>query len=341
MRVLVTGGAGYIGSHTTLALIEKGHVPVVVDDLSNSRREAIARVERMTNTEVEFHEFDVCDTERLTAVIQRAPIDAVMHFAGFKAVGESVTEPLKYFRNNVASMVSVLEAMDVARQGQNASLIFSSSATVYGNREELPIHESALTGVGLTNPYGQTKYFCEEILKSTTRSNPGFQAVALRYFNPIGAHPSGEIGEDPEGIPNNLAPFIAQVASGRLDKLTVFGDDYPTPDGTCVRDYIHVMDVAAGHVAALSYQPRGFHAFNLGTGVGTSVRELVAAYESTTGKEIPSSVGPRRDGDIAVSFADVTLAKEQLHWSADRSIAEACKDSWNWQKRNPQGYRES
>lgn len=338
MRVLVTGGAGYIGSHTTLALVEQGHEPVVVDDLSNSNREALVRVEKITGATIEFHQFDVCDRSRLDALFALSTVDAVIHFAGFKAVGESVAHPSKYFKNNLDSTIAILQAVGAEERTSPPKFIFSSSATVYGNQDRMPINECAETGLGLTNPYGQTKYFCEEILKSVTNANPNFQAISLRYFNPIGAHPSGEIGEDPSGIPNNLAPYITQVASGKLDELSLFGDDYPTKDGTGVRDYIHVMDLAAGHVAALNYDSPGFHAFNLGTGRGTSVLELVQAFESVIGREIPRSIAPRRAGDVAECFADVTLAREQLSWTANRSLQEACRDSWTWQQKNPFGY---
>jgi UDP-glucose 4-epimerase len=338
MRVLVTGGAGYIGSHTTLALIDQGHVPVVVDNLSNSSREAISRVEQITKTEVEFHEFDVCDRPRLRALLGKSPIDAVIHFAGFKAVGESVDSPLKYFQNNLDSLNAVIELIGAETRRNPPKLIFSSSATVYGDQTEMPIRETAQTGVGITNPYGQTKYFCEEILRSIARTNSTFQALALRYFNPIGAHSSGAIGEDPEGVPNNLAPFITQVASGKLKSLAIFGDDYPTSDGTGVRDYIHVMDLAVGHVSALNFGQPGFHAFNLGTGKGTSVLQLLEAFESVIGSPIPRTVAPRRVGDVAECFADVTLAREQLSWTAVHSIQDACRDSWAWQKQNPLGY---
>jgi UDP-glucose 4-epimerase len=338
VRVLVTGGAGYIGSHTTLALVEQGHEPVVVDDLSNSSREALVRVEKITGSTIEFHQFDVCDRSRLDALFALSTVDAVIHFAGFKAVGESVAHPSKYFKNNLDSTIAILQAMGAEERNSPPRFIFSSSATVYGNQDRMPINEGAETGLGLTNPYGQTKYFCEEILKSVTNANPNFQAISLRYFNPIGAHPSGEIGEDPSGIPNNLAPYITQVASGKLDELSLFGDDYPTKDGTGVRDYIHVMDLAAGHVAALNYDSPGFHAFNLGTGRGTSVLELVQAFESVIGREIPRSIAPRRAGDVAECFADVTLAREQLSWTANRSLQEACRDSWTWQQKNPFGY---
>ncbi len=338
MRVLVTGGAGYIGSHTTLALIQAGHVPIVVDDLSNSSKEAISRVQNLSGSNVEFHKFNICDEEQLAKLLKNSPVDAVIHFAGFKAVGESVALPLKYFQNNIDSTISLLKCIGAEEQPMPPKLIFSSSATVYGEQSKMPISELAQTGKGITNPYGQTKYFCEEILKSTSIANSGFQSIALRYFNPIGAHESGQIGEDPSGIPNNLAPFITQVASGKLKQLSIFGSDYPTPDGTGIRDYIHVMDLAAGHVAALDYKKPGFHAFNLGTGNGTSVLELIHAYEKNIGKQIPYEIAPRRPGDIAECYADASLANEELNWEAKLSIDEACRDSWKWQQQNPGGY---
>lgn len=338
MRVLVTGGAGYIGSHTTLALIQAGHEPIVVDDLSNSSKEAISRVQKLAGTEIEFHKFNICDEERLGKLLSNSPVDAVIHFAGYKAVGESVAFPLKYFQNNIDSTISLLKCIGANDQPNPPKFIFSSSATVYGEQFNMPISEHAQSGIGITNPYGQTKYFCEEILKSTSIANSGFQSIALRYFNPIGAHESGQIGEDPSGIPNNLAPFITQVASGKLRKLSIFGNDYPTSDGTGIRDYIHVMDLAAGHVAALDYREPGFHVFNLGTGRGTSVLELINAFETNIGKKIPFEFSPRRPGDIAECYADAALANEELKWEAKLSINQACRDSWNWQQQNPEGY---
>ncbi len=264
--------------------------------------------------------------------------DAILHFAGFKAVGESVANPLKYYENNIGSTVSLLKAINATTSTTPPKVIFSSSATVYGSSTELPLTESSKTGEGITNPYGFTKFVCERILSDATVANPGFQAMALRYFNPIGAHESGRIGEDPAGIPNNLAPYITQVASGKLSELSVFGDDYNTPDGTGIRDYIHVMDVAEGHVAALSLSEPGFHAVNLGTGQGTSVFELLKAFEKVVGKPIPFTVATRRPGDIATCYADTSLAKLLLGWSSTREITEACADAWRWQSQNPKGY---
>lgn len=338
MRVLVTGGAGYIGSHTVIAILEKGHKPVVIDNLSNSSKESLNRVAKLTGQDIEFHNFDLCDEARLHSFMEQESFDAILHFAGYKAVGESVENPIKYYENNIGSTVSLLKSINAEKSATTPKFIFSSSATVYGNSDELPLTESSKTGEGITNPYGFTKYVCEQLLKDTAKSNPSFQAIALRYFNPIGSHQSGQIGEDPKEIPNNLAPYITQVASGKLSELSVFGDDYDTPDGTGVRDYIHVMDVAEGHVAALEFDEAGFHAVNLGTGKGTSVLELIAAFEQAVGKPIPYKVSPRRAGDIASCYADTGLATVLLGWTAQRNISQACKDAWKWQSENPQGF---
>lgn len=338
MRVLVTGGAGYIGSHTVLSLLEQGHIPVVVDNLSNSSVESLNRVTEITGKPIEFYNIDLCDEDAFQSFMREQSFDAVLHFAGFKAVGESVANPLKYYENNIGSTVSLLKAINATTSTTPPKVIFSSSATVYGSSTELPLTESSKTGEGITNPYGFTKFVCEGILKDTVTANPAFQAIALRYFNPIGAHESGRIGEDPAGIPNNLAPYITQVASGKLSELSVFGDDYDTADGTGVRDYIHVMDLAEGHVAALRLNDLGFHAVNLGTGQGTSVFELLNAFENVVGRQIPFAVTPRRPGDIAACYADTSLAKQLLGWSSTRDIAEACADAWRWQSQNPQGY---
>lgn len=338
MRVLVTGGAGYIGSHTVLSLLEQGHIPVVVDNLSNSSVESLNRVSEITGQSIEFHNIDLCDEKTFHLFMKEQTFDAILHFAGYKAVGESVANPLKYYDNNIGSTVSLLRAIEASTSTAPPKVIFSSSATVYGNSTELPLTESSKTGEGITNPYGYTKFVCERILKDTSAANPAFQAIALRYFNPIGAHESGKIGEDPAGIPNNLAPYITQVASGELSVLSVFGDDYDTADGTGIRDYIHVMDVAEGHVAALGLSEPGFHAVNLGTGQGTSVFDLLAAFEAVVGSPIPYVVTPRRPGDIAACYADTSLAKKLLGWSSTRDISEACADAWRWQSSNPQGY---
>ncbi|AWR21040.1 UDP-glucose 4-epimerase GalE [Aurantimicrobium photophilum] len=338
MRVLVTGGAGYIGSHTVLALLEQGHIPVVVDNLSNSSVESLNRVSEITGKPIEFHNIDLCDEHEFHSFLREQSFDAILHFAGFKAVGESVANPLKYYENNIGSTVSLLKAINASTSSAPPKVIFSSSATVYGSSTELPLTESSKTGEGITNPYGYTKFVCERILTDTVAANSAFQAIALRYFNPIGAHKSGRIGEDPAGIPNNLAPYITQVASGKLSELSVFGDDYDTADGTGIRDYIHVMDVAEGHVAALGLSEPGFHAVNLGTGQGTSVFELLTAFEAVVGSPIPYAVTPRRPGDIAACYADTSLAKKLLGWSSTRDISEACADAWRWQSQNPQGY---
>lgn len=339
MKVLVTGGAGYIGSHTVVALIEKGHVPVIVDNLSNSDRIAVKRVEQITGQEIEFHEFDICDSTKTSRLISDENFEAIIHFAGYKAVGESVRKPVEYFQNNIDSTIQLLKAINAEQSTNPPKFIFSSSATVYGAPEHLPIDEDAPTGVGITNPYGFTKFACEQLLKDTSAANSKFQSIALRYFNPIGAHPSGSIGEDPSGIPNNLAPYVTQVASGKLESVSVFGDDYDTPDGTGIRDYIHVMDLAEGHVAALGLEEPGFHALNLGTGKGTSVLELIRAFEKAADKEIPYKISPRRPGDIAASYAGTQKAKKLLKWQTRLSIQDACEDSWNWQKTNPTGYK--
>lgn len=338
MRVLVTGGAGYIGSHTVLSLLEQGHVPVVVDNLSNSSHESLNRVSDITGKTIEFHNIDLCDEQALHSFMLGEAFDAILHFAGYKAVGESVENPLKYYENNIGSTVSLLKAIDASANSHPPKFIFSSSATVYGNSSELPLTESSKTGEGITNPYGFTKFVCEQILKDTANANQAFQALALRYFNPIGAHKSGKIGEDPSGIPNNLAPYITQVASGKLSQLSIFGDDYDTADGTGIRDYIHVMDVAEGHVAALGLTKPGFQAVNLGTGKGTSVFELLNAFENVVGSAIPYVVAPRRSGDISSCYADTSLAKTLFGWASTREITEACEDAWRWQSQNPHGY---
>ena len=339
MRILLTGGAGYIGSHTAVELITAGHEPIIVDNLSNSSRESINRISEITSTEVEFHEFDVCDNERLTRLLKERPCDAALHFAGLKAVGESVEQPLRYYRNNIDSTLSLTEALiSTSTAEKPPRLIFSSSATVYGEPQFLPITESHQVGQGITNPYGMSKYMCEQILLDTARADTNFQAIALRYFNPIGAHPSGLIGEDPRDTPNNLAPYVAQVAVGRREYVNVFGNDYDTEDGTGVRDYIHVMDLATGHVAALNFTAPGFHAVNLGTGIGTSVKELINCFETASGITIPTKVLPRRRGDVSSSYASPTFANDLLGWHSTRSVADACSDTWRWQNLNPDGF---
>jgi UDP-glucose 4-epimerase len=333
--VLVTGGAGYIGSHTCVALLRSGRSVVVVDDFSNSSPTALERVRELAPGPLRVVRADIGDRDAITAVLADGGIDSVVHFAGFKAVGESVAEPLRYYGNNVGGTVNLLTCL---REAGVRDVVFSSSATVYGDPETVPITESsALTA---TNPYGRTKLHIEDILRDLAVSEAGWRILILRYFNPVGAHPSGRIGEDPKGIPNNLMPFVMQVAVGRRPELVVFGDDYPTPDGTCVRDYIHVDDLAEGHVAALGHldQIDGAVAVNLGTGRGSSVLEVVRAVEAAVGAPIPRRIGPRRPGDAAESFADASFAHALLGWSATRTLEEMCADNWRWQQGNPHGY---
>lgn len=338
MSILVSGGAGYIGSHTCVELIQAGYDVVVADNLVNSCREAMTRVERIVGRPIPFAEVDLCDEAAVEALFSAYPdISAVIHFAGLKAVGESVRKPLEYYTNN---LVSTLTLLNVMRRHGVKNLVFSSSATVYGDPASVPIREDSPTG-GTTNPYGTTKLFIERILTDCCAADPGMNVALLRYFNPIGAHESGLIGEDPNGIPNNLVPYIAQVAVGRLERLHVFGNDYPTLDGTGVRDYIHVVDLARGHVAALKKleESCGLFVCNLGTGKGYSVLEVLHAYEKACGRTLPYTVDPRREGDIAVCYADPAKAREELGWEAEYGIGEMCASSWNWQSRNPNGYR--
>ena len=335
MNILVTGGAGYIGSHTLIELIEAGYTPVVVDNLSNSSPEALKRVEKITGAKIPFHKLDLRNEKELEKVFAEHKFDAIIHFAGLKAVGESVKKPLEYYSNNIDSTLSTLK---LALQYKVPKFIFSSSATVYGTPEELPLKETSRTGVGITNPYGQTKYMIEQILQDVVAANPNLQVTILRYFNPVGAHKSGLIGEDPNGLPNNLLPYVSQVAVGKLPEVGVFGDDYDTPDGTGVRDYIHVVDLAKGHVAALKSAQNGVSVYNLGTGQGTSVLELINAFSKAAGKPIPYAIKPRRPGDIASCYATSEKALNELGWQAKKSIATACEDSWKWQSGNPGGY---
>ncbi len=335
MNILVTGGAGYIGTHTLVELIAASHTPIVVDNLSNSSPEAIRRVEQITHTSITWYEHDVSDKQALDTVFATHAIDAVIHFAGLKAVGESVEKPLLYYCNNLISTLALLDAMQRYDVGR---IIFSSSATVYGEPSELPLRETSRTGVGITNPYGWTKYMIEQILRDATVADTALSVTLLRYFNPVGAHDSGLIGEDPGGIPNNLMPYVSQVAIGARDKLTVNGNDYNTPDGTCLRDYIHVVDLARGHVAALTHATAGCEVFNLGTGAATSVLQLVTAFEKACGHDIPYIIGPRRAGDIAINYADPSKAQSVLKWRAEKTIEHACADSWRWQSMNPHGY---
>jgi UDP-glucose 4-epimerase len=334
-KILVTGGAGYIGSHTCVELLAEGHELVVVDNLSNSCEEALNRVKKISGRDFEFIKGDVRDSELLNQIFSRNRIDSVIHFAGLKAVGESVSMPLAYYRNNLNSTITLCEVM----AGHNVfRLVFSSSATVYGIPETVPIAESA--PLSCTNPYGWTKLMNEQILRDTAVSDHRWSIVLLRYFNPIGAHESGLIGEDPQGIPNNLMPYIAQVAVGRRPLVHIFGDDYPTADGTGVRDYIHVVDLARGHCEAINYTAsnRGVDAINLGTGRGYSVLELIRAFEQASGRQIPYVIDERRPGDIAVCYADPGKAKSLLGWTASRDISAMCSDSWRWQSSNPFGY---
>ncbi len=333
--VLVTGGAGYIGSHACITLMEAGYRVLVLDNFCNASREVMNRLAQITGESVAFVEGDVRDRSCLEDIFSSHTINAVMHFAGLKAVGESVARPLDYYDNNVAGTINLLGAMEEAGV---RTFIFSSSATVYGDPASVPIKEDFPTGA--TNPYGHSKLMVEDILADWHAANPAWSIGRLRYFNPVGAHPSGLIGEDPQGVPNNLMPYVAQVAVGRLGELQVFGDDYPTPDGTGVRDYIHVMDLVEGHVAALAYllQHRDLLTVNLGTGSGVSVLEMVKAFETTSGKPIPHKIVQRRPGDIACCWADASFAENMLGWKATRSLEEMCRDLWHWQSNNPRGY---
>jgi UDP-glucose 4-epimerase len=334
--VLVTGGAGYIGSHTVLLLLEAGYSVVVLDNLSNSSRESLNRVERLTGKSLEFIEGDIRDSVCLKQLFKAHDIAAVIHFAGLKAVGESVAQPLRYYDWNVTGTLRLLEAMDNA---DVRTMVFSSSATVYGDPASVPIREDF--PLSATNPYGATKLHIEDMLRDLYTSDTRWQIVLLRYFNPVGAHESGEIGEDPNGIPNNLLPFIAQVAIGRREKLNVFGGDYETADGTGVRDYIHVMDLAQGHVAALQAfeKAQGLLTVNLGTGQGYSVLEMIEAFSKSCGRDVPYDIVARRPGDVAVCYADPSQAIEVLGWRAIRGIDAMCRDHWLWQEKNPNGYR--
>jgi UDP-glucose 4-epimerase len=334
--VLVTGGAGYIGSHACVALMEAGHEVVVLDNLCNSSPVALQRLRDICGESPAFIQGDIRDRACLDQIFREHRIDAVLHFAGLKAVGESIEKPLAYYDNNVTGSLVLLAAMQHAGVSK---LVFSSSATVYGDPVSVPIREDF--AVGPTNPYGRTKLMVEDILADWQVANPDWSIGCLRYFNPVGAHPSGRIGEDPQGIPNNLMPFVAQVAVGQREKLFVFGNDYATLDGTGVRDYIHVMDLVEGHVVALDYirRVRGLHTVNLGTGNGVSVLEIVGAFERASGRSVPYEIVARRPGDIAACWADPGLAQELLQWKASRSLTQMCEDSWRWQSGNPRGYR--
>lgn len=332
--ILVTGGAGYIGSHTCLQLLQAGHDLVVLDNLSNSQPEALRRVQKLAGRQLQLVEGDIRDQTMLDAVF-RYPVKAVIHFAGLKAVGESVAQPLRYYDNNVAGTLSLLKAM---KKHGCQQLVFSSSATVYGDPASVPIREHF--PLSATNPYGRSKLMIEDMLRDLAHAEPDWRIAILRYFNPVGAHASGQIGEDPNGIPNNLMPFISQVAVGKRAQLSVFGDDYPTHDGTGVRDYIHVEDLARGHLCALTklQQQAGLLTVNLGTGQGYSVLDMVKAFEQASGRPVPYSVTPRRPGDVAACYADPAQAEQLLGWRAEKTLADMCADSWRWQSQNPNGY---
>ena len=340
MKTLLTGGAGYIGSHTAIAMIEEGHEVAVVDNYCNSSPEAVRRVEQITGKQLRLYEADVADRDKMTDILRTEMPDCIIHFAGLKAVGESVEKPVEYYRNNIDTTLCLLECM---KETGLTNIVFSSSATVYGEDNIPPFTETMPKGA-CTNPYGWTKWMQEQILRdaqaASAATDSEMSVVLLRYFNPVGAHKSGLIGEDPQGIPNNLMPYISQVAVGRRDHLTVFGDDYDTPDGTCRRDYIHVMDLAEGHVRAAEYsvQHRGTEVFNLGTGNPYSVLEMVNAFSRACGHPVKYEIGPRRAGDVQDSWANADKAKEILGWTAGRGIDEICRDAWNWQSSNPQGY---
>lgn len=335
-KILVTGGCGYIGSHTVLELLNKGYETVVVDNFSNSSFESLRRVQKITGKEVIFYEADIRDEQKMDEILSAHKIDAVIHFAAFKAVGESCRLPLKYYENNISGTVSLLKVLD---KHNVKKIIFSSSATVYGEPERLPLDENCR--LSTTNPYGSTKLMMEGIMQDLWKADNEWNIILLRYFNPVGAHESGLIGEDPKGIPNNLMPFVAQVASGKLSCINVFGDDYDTPDGTGVRDYIHVVDLALGHIAAIeNCNDSGVHIYNLGTGRGYSVLEMIHAFEKACGKTLPYKICERRPGDIASCYAAPDKAKAELHWEAKNGIEEMCASQWKWQSGNPRGYEE-
>ena len=338
MRILVTGGAGYIGSHTCVELLKEGYDVTIVDNLYNASEKAVERVERITGKKVTFYKEDICSPTAMEQIFEREAVDAVIHFAGYKAVGESVAKPVEYYQNN---LVGTLTLCDVMRKHGVKNIIFSSSATVYGDPAEIPITENCPKGT-CTNPYGWTKWMLEQVLTDIQTADPEWNVILLRYFNPIGAHKSGLIGEDPKGIPNNLLPYVAQVAIGKLKCLGVFGNDYDTPDGTGVRDYIHVVDLARGHVKAVQKLAarEGVSIYNLGTGKGYSVLDVVHAFEKACGHEIPYEIKPRRAGDIAACYCDPRKAREELGWEAAYGIEEMCEDSWRWQTQNPDGYGE-
>ena len=332
MNVLVTGGAGYIGSHTVVELLNAGHQAIIVDDLSNAKADVVDRIETITGKRPAFYELDCKDKDGLRQVFSAHPVDAVIHFAAFKAVGESVRKPLEYYRNNLDSAMAMLEVME---EFGCKKFVFSSSATVYGPNNPHPYREE-MPALQSSSPYGWTKVMIERILTDYVTAHPDFCAILLRYFNPIGAHESGLLGDDPNGIPNNLMPYVGRVAAGQLEKLTIFGDDYPTPDGTCQRDYLHVVDLAIGHLRALEYaaQHTGVEAINLGTGNGVSVLELVHAFEKANGIRVPYVIGPRRDGDLPAFWADATKAKELLGWEAAHTVEDMCRSTWNFARKS-------
>ena len=336
MRILVTGGAGYIGSHTSVDLLETGYDLTVIDNLANSKAEALRRVQRLTGKTLDFYQVDLLDTNALSAAFAAHPVDAVIHFAAYKAVGESVAKPLEYYQNNVAGTINLL---DVMRKHNCKNLVYSSSCTVYGEPKVVPITEDHPTAAA-ESPYGWTKLMTEQIMRDLHHSDPAWNIILLRYFNPVGAHPSGNMGEDPNGVPNNLMPYITQVAIGRLPELRIFGGDYPTVDGTGVRDYIHVVDLANAHVRAVQKldEKPGLVAYNLGTGQGSSVLQVVAAFEQATGVKIPYKLMPRRPGDVTAAYADPTKAERELAWRAEHDLLDICRDGWRWQQQNPQGY---
>ncbi|MDY6215146.1 UDP-glucose 4-epimerase GalE [Actinobacillus porcinus] len=338
MAILVTGGAGYIGSHTLVELLNNNRDVVVLDNLCNSSPKSLERVKEITGKSVKFYEGDILDSALLQRIFAENSIDAVIHFAGLKAVGESVQKPIEYYRNNITGSLNLIQEM---RKAGVWNFIFSSSSTVYGDPERIPVTEDCKVG-GTTNPYGTSKLMVEQILMDIAKAVPEFSITLLRYFNPVGAHESGLIGEDPNGIPNNLMPYISQVAIGKLKELSIFGNDYDTKDGTGVRDYIHVVDLAVGHVKALNRHEndRGLHIYNLGTGVGYSVLDMVNAFNTANGIEIPYKFAPRRAGDIAVNYADAGRAAKELGWKAERGLEQMMKDTWNWQKNNPKGYKD-
>lgn len=335
-EILVTGGAGYIGSHTCISLIKAGFNVVIADDLSNSNYEVVSRIQEISGGKICFYPYDVSNELELEKIFKNHSIECVIHFAGKKAVGESVQIPLDYYRTNLNTTISLCSVM---QKNNVKKIVFSSSATVYGISDKVPFTEDSPLGV-CTNPYGWTKWMNEQILRDLWVSDPAWSVHLLRYFNPVGAHPSGLIGEDPRGLPNNLMPYISQVAVGKLDSLTIYGDDYPTPDGTGIRDYIHVCDLADGHVASVNkcISEEGVRVYNLGTGKGFSVLEVIRAFEKVSGHPISFNIGPRREGDIAVCYAETSKAKEELGWEAIRGLEDMCKDAWRWQNKNPNGY---